>query len=474
MRLGVIDIGYNAIRASVYEDNSIGASEIFNTKFKNDILNLITNENLDIKHQTYLCLQYILHIFKQTDVSTIKCVATAVLRDHPRATDFTNFIKDKYGIEIEIVSGEKEAKLSAIGLITATNNVDGIAADLGGGSLELIEIKKNTIGKLKSLELGTKVINLRNMAEIDLVTNLIREEYGTDTYENLYFIGGALRFICRLYIEIANYPLNNLHNLMISKQDFLNYLDRIQEPNGFIRTNRTRINANAILVARAMIEVFEPNNIFVSTFGLKEGIRLDYIPEEERKKDLVLEKVLRISNFDNSKTNFEKYYNNLKPLIANEDDYFYITKLSICLSYLSKYSDQTLSPKAISDYILSSEIQFQHKDRIMLALVLSYITNFKPDGNIIRISKKLLSKKDCFVCQIIAHYIRIAKEIDGPLFTYPSFDILIHNQFLEINSKEILPRTVFEKVCARLKLIAFARRMISNDKHTRNSSEDRI
>jgi len=460
MRLGVIDIGYNAIRASVYEDDSLGASEIFSNKFKNDVLNLIAHDDLNIKHQTYLCLQYILHIFKQTNVSKIKCVATAVLRHHPRAEEFIRHIKDKYNIDIEVISGEKEARLSALGLLTATNNADGIAADLGGGSLELIEIQKNKIGHLKSLDIGTKVISSKNLAEVELISDLIRKEYGTDTYENLYLIGGALRFICRLYIEIAGYPLNNLHNLAISKTDFLDYLDKIQKPNSISKSSRTRLNANAMIVARAMIEVFEPKNILVSTFGLKEGVRLDNMPEEERLKDIVLEKVLRVSNFDYSKTDFEKYYKVMAPLLPADEDYSYILKLAICLSYLSRNFDPTQPPKAISEYILSSEIPFQHKDRVMLALILVCSTHFKPEANIARISRKLLSKKDHSICQIIGNYLRIAQEIDGPLFISPTFDIVLQNHFLEIDSKEILPRPIFEKVCDRLKSIAFARRMI--------------
>ena len=64
MRSAIMDIGYNAIRAVVYENDNIGAPEIFNSKFKNDILNLLTQEDFDIKHQTYLSIQYLLHIFK--------------------------------------------------------------------------------------------------------------------------------------------------------------------------------------------------------------------------------------------------------------------------------------------------------------------------------------------------------------------------------------------------------------------------
>jgi exopolyphosphatase/guanosine-5'-triphosphate,3'-diphosphate pyrophosphatase len=159
----------------------------------------------------------------------------------------------------------------------------------------------------------------------------------------------------------------------------------------------------------------------------------------------------------------------MAPLLPADEDYSYILKLAICLSYLSRNFDQTQPPKAISEYILSSEIPFQHKDRVMLALILFYSTNFKPDANITKISRKLLSKKDHSICQIIGNYIRIAKEIDGPLFISPTFDIVLQNYFLEIDSKEILPRPIFEKVCDRLKSIAFARRMILNNRYSFSS-----
>ena len=56
----------------------------------------------------------------------------------------------------------------------------------------------------------------------------------------------------------------------------------------------------------------------------------------------------------------------------------------------------------------------------------------------------------------------ITEAIDGPIFTTPSFSINMQNHYLEINSKEILPRPIFEKICTRLKSIAFARKMNFN------------
>ena len=159
MRSAIIDIGYNAIRAVVYDRDSLGSPEIFNDKFKSDITRLLELDNINVKHQTYLSLQHLMHIFKQLSVTNINCVATAVLRNHPKAEEFKKIIKERFNIEINILSGNREAYLTAAGLISGINDAKGVVADLGGGSLELASIADKKVGNLKSLTLGrTKLI----------------------------------------------------------------------------------------------------------------------------------------------------------------------------------------------------------------------------------------------------------------------------------------------------------------------------
>ena len=178
-------------------------------------------------------------------------------------------------------------------MISGISDVNGVAADLGGGSLELIEINNRVIGKLSSLALGTKIITTRKLQNLEDITRIIRVEYGNYQYENLYLIGGALRFICRFFIEFNKYPLKNLHNLSISKEDFSLYLKNIKEfqRNKFKLNSRT-LNPNALIVAQAMLEVFQPKNIIVSIFGLKEGVRYEMLPKIEKNQDIVLQKVI--------------------------------------------------------------------------------------------------------------------------------------------------------------------------------------
>lgn len=461
MSLGVIDIGYNAIRAVAYEDDSIGAPEIFNNKFKNNILNLLSSDNLDIKHQTYLSLQYILHIFNKLKVKRINCVATAVLRDHPRAQDFVDFIKNKYNFDIEVISGEREAILTAKGLLLGINHSRGIAADLGGGSLELVEIAEGKIGKLQSLDLGTKVLIQHNLVDINKIANFIVDKYGNKTYDNLYLIGGALRFICRFFIDFTQYPIKNLHNLEISSHNFLDYLKKIRSLNiNKNKLGKRKINNNALLIAEAMIKVFNPNKIIVSTYGLKEGVRSELTKQNNQQTNILIEKVKYLSRYDESGTDFKKYLELITPLLVERPDTEIILKIAIMIFSLNKYFDQTLSRQALVEDILSSEIPFTHRMRIMLALILSYLSNYKPDNNLLKISKKLINKEDHSNSQIIGHVLKIAREVDGPVFSTPTFKIKVQDNFLEINSNEILPRPIFEKICERLKAIAIARKSI--------------
>ncbi len=459
-----MDIGYNAIRAVVYENDNIGAPEIFNSKFKNDILNLLAQEDFDIKHQTYLSIQYLLHIFKQLNVTNIKCVATAVLREHPKAKDFIHFIKDKYNFDIEVIAGAEEARLTALGLVAGIRHSNGIAADLGGGSLELVEVSNTQIGKLKSLGLGTKVIPRKNLENQEAIIKIIKNEYGDYNYENLYLIGGALRFIGKVYIDFMNYPIKNLHNLEIPTEDFVYYLNKVKFPseNAQNKIGKRKINSNAILVAESMIKVFKPKNIIVSTYGLKEGVRLESISNYSKDQDTVFEKVKYTCNYHDEKTDFDSYVSLISPLVSSKEEITDIIQLSIMLLKLKHKFDKTLYPTAISEFVLGSEIPFTHKNRIKLALILAYSSNFKPSQELIKISKKIINKYEHNNCQIIGNFLSIAEEVDGPIFGKPSFSIKVQNHFLEIISKEILPRPIFEKVCNRLKSIAYSRKMNSN------------
>jgi exopolyphosphatase/guanosine-5'-triphosphate,3'-diphosphate pyrophosphatase len=208
-----------------------------------------------------------------------------------------------------------------------------------------------------------------------------------------------------------------------------------------------------------MIEIFCPEKIIISIYGLKEGVRVELLNNEDKLKDIVEEKVKYSCNYDLTTTSFDSYFNILKKIIDLPDEFQQTLKLAIVFLSLRRKFDRTLTSRALSEHILTAEIPFKHKTRVMLALIIVYTSHHKLDYDLFKISKKLIDKKEHSYCQIIGHFLQIAEEIDGPNFTSPTFSINVKNLYLEIEWDGILPRPVFEKVCSHLKSIAYIKKI---------------
>ena len=462
IRQAIIDIGSNAIRAVVYDDQKLGAPEIYNDKFRSDLVSLLELDNLDVKHQIYLAIQYFNTIFQRLGVEKIDCVATAILRNHPKAEEFVQIVQEKYGIYVEVISGEKEAFLTASGLISGITDANGIAVDLGGGSLEIVEVQNKQVGHLRSLPIGTKVIE--EGADVAQVVEMIKsaEFVHHDQCQHLYLIGGAFRFIGRHYMEFVRYPLRNLHNLEVDTQDFLIYiekLDNIAKIKPLYQSKR--IDQRAIVIAKALIEVLAPEKIVISNYGLKEGVRFVHLDPEERQKNIIFERCKTLAEFDESATNLIKYNKLITHLLVDPDQPTQeIVDLVVILSSYNKNIDRTLKASFIAEFILSCDIPFSHRQRLMLGLAMSYAFSSKSDLYIHKLAKRALVKADCYNSKIIGSIIRIIREVDGPEFKAPSFNLQIRDKYIEITTKDILPRQVFDHICDRLKDISNCRKAI--------------
>src|SRR3954463_8245069 len=78
-------------------------------------------------------------------VGRVYAIATAACRDAENGPDFIARAERICGTSIQILSGPREAKLSALGVVSGVHDPDGIVGDLGGGSLELIDVHGNRV-----------------------------------------------------------------------------------------------------------------------------------------------------------------------------------------------------------------------------------------------------------------------------------------------------------------------------------------
>ena len=459
MRVAVIDIGSNALRTAIYDSNELGAAEIFNEKFRSDVLSLLELESLDIRHGTYNIFSYFTKIFKQLNVSHISCVATEVLRNHKRAPEFIDQIYRRYNIKINVLSGDNEARITAEGLISSIPDAEGIAADLGGGSLELAEVHDKKVHNVKSLSLGTKVLSKMQIDSSKYIIESLEKVFPAQSCNNLYLIGGALRLLGRCYMDYNNNVIKNLHNLVIDPEEFLKFLNELETLKKFQQFfKQYKINKHAITVMRGLIEYFKPNKLVISTFGLKEGVRFGILSEAEKKKDIVFERCLDFVKPNVKELSLESY----KTLFAclnleinkNTNDLLIIALL---LSQYPRHVDRSYRAEWMISFILTTDIPFNQHQRasliISLAQALSSKTHLVPKS-----IKRILSKQEIALATVIGAFLRIAMILDGPILSAPNFGFEYKNRFIEVVSDNIFPKAIFDKVCEQLKAIGISKR----------------
>src|ERR1700727_2108550 len=109
-------------------------------------------------------------------VGRVHAIATAACRDATNGPDFIAKAERICGVPIEILSGPREAKLSALGVISGIHKPDGIVGDLGGGSLELIDVRGNRVHSGVTLPLGSLALQDLSHKSLKRAERIVRSE----------------------------------------------------------------------------------------------------------------------------------------------------------------------------------------------------------------------------------------------------------------------------------------------------------
>ena len=155
--LGVIDIGSNSVRLVVYEGPVRSPTPLFNEKILCGLgRSVATTGHLgeDAVERALAALARFKAVARTLEVKRLRAIATAAVREAEDGPEFIRRGEKACGVPIEILSGEQEAQLAAQGIMMGFVEADGIAGDLGGGSLELIDIAETRLNHATTMPLG--------------------------------------------------------------------------------------------------------------------------------------------------------------------------------------------------------------------------------------------------------------------------------------------------------------------------------
>jgi exopolyphosphatase/pppGpp-phosphohydrolase len=164
-RTAVIDIGSTTAHLAVFDvkddsppDCVADRAEPLRLLERRDADGRLDDDTID---EVVDALRQLLREAAVKDVERVEVVATAVLRDRDGERVVAR-LREALGLPVEVVSGEEEGRRSANAALHALPFEDGVAVDLGGGSLQLSEVRGRRVRRVASLPLGALRLCLRH------------------------------------------------------------------------------------------------------------------------------------------------------------------------------------------------------------------------------------------------------------------------------------------------------------------------
>ncbi len=299
--LSVVDIGSNSVRLVVYEGVARAPTVLFNEKMLAGLgKGLAATKRLDPQAVSRALEEFrrFRALSEQAGADEIHVLATAAAREAENGPDFIRRAEEVLGARIRVLSGREEAYYSALGVISSFTPADGIAGDLGGGSLELVDVRGKTIGEGITLPLGG--LRLQDMAEgsLERAARLAREHIGRAALlgggagRPFYAVGGTWRNLARLHINMTGYPLEVMHNYELGIESSAAFLRQVARGDlsgikgiDLISKNRRSLLPFGAVVLNEVIAQMRPSKIVVSAMGVREGFLYSLLSPEEQRAD---------------------------------------------------------------------------------------------------------------------------------------------------------------------------------------------
>ncbi|MDB5617287.1 exopolyphosphatase [Tardiphaga sp.] len=300
--VAVIDIGSNSVRLVVYEAMERSLVSIFNEKTLCGLGREVQTTGLlapDAVLKALTSLRRFRALCRVMKVGRVHAIATAACRDATNGPDFIAKAERICGVPIEILSGPREAKLSALGVVSGIHKPDGIVGDLGGGSLELIDVRGNRVHSGVTLPLGSLALQDLSQKSLKRAERIVKTELSDVVHlkagrgRAFYAVGGTWRALARIHIIQSGYPLRVMHGYSlpaIEALDFVRRLRRLATANILaniesIAEARQPLLVYAALVLENIILTARPKTIVFSTYGVREGLLYDMLPLAKRAED---------------------------------------------------------------------------------------------------------------------------------------------------------------------------------------------
>jgi len=280
----IIDIGSNTVRLVVYDGPSRAPGVVLNEKVTARLGKDVARDGLLGDKAMTVALSALgryAGLLRVMGIGDVEVVATAAVRDARNGPEFLQAVRDT-GLSPRLLSGEEEALTSAWGVLAAFPGAKGVAADLGGGSLELTELHGDGCVHGISMPFGTlRLPDLRARGAREFsrkVHNGLRKEsWASGRGAPLFLVGGSWRALARLAMVRLAWPIDDPHGFELTPdaaQKFCRSVARGKLIADLPRVSASRLASlpDAAALLATLVREIGPSKLVFSAWGLREGL----------------------------------------------------------------------------------------------------------------------------------------------------------------------------------------------------------
>ena len=397
-RVGVVDVGSNSVRLVVFDGAARSPAYFYNEKIMCALgsgLSETGRLNAEGRLRALAALKRFQALADGMGLSELTVVATAAVRDAEDGADFRREVQEATGLRIWVIDGEEEARLSAQGVLLGWPGSYGLVCDIGGSSMELAEIFDGRVGKRVTSGLGPLKLQAvkggrkGRKAHINATMARLHDRMGPQS-NRLFLVGGSWRAIARIDMERRGYPLHVLHEYRMTARAVTATYDFIK--NSDLEELRLRCGISGARMAlvplasevlKSLVRTFRPKDIALSSYGIREGMLYEQMPQRLRDRDPLIEACRFIEAKDARLPGFGRtLYHFIMPLFRNVPDSRKRLIKAACLLH-------DVSWRAHPDY--RAEVCFdnatranlgglKHSERVFLGLALLHRYRNKREG----------------------------------------------------------------------------------------------
>jgi len=433
-RSAVVDLGSNSVRLVVFEGRGRNPVAIFNEKAVLRLgrgLQQSGHLHEDGVEQALTVMSRYAAIAQAMRAAPFEVLATAAVRDASNGPAFAAALQARVpNMTLRILTGEQEARLSAAGLLCGIPAADGILADIGGGSMEVVQLESGQVRAAQTLKLGVLRLSDRAGGDVVRARALAEEELsqirwlGASAGRDLYLVGGAWRALARIHMEQTAYPLAIVHHYTVSREEARDLAGvigsasrRMLERMPGISRRRVDDMPFAAVVLRRLLRATDARRVVFSANGLREGWFMEQVADAEaRAQEPVLaaarDLAARYSRDLDLPTGLAAW---TAPLFEAEDTEARILREAAC--WMSDIGNQEhpeyRSEQVFARVLRQPGVALDHPARAFLAMTLALRYEAEPGTGYLDTARMLLHLSTLRRAEILGIALRLAYTLCG-------------------------------------------------------------